>query len=154
MPLLEPQHLMQNSSTKKDLENLCGQIVHWTLSLAGSRSWHLPFAQPNKVTLTTKGNYSCLNFPIIKLEFFIHPFYVTDCDSYFKRSLFLVGEIGGNDYNYAFFAGGNITQLQATVPLVVEAITKTISVCYINQTECTNISLNLFRNVVNNNMYA
>nr|KYP43294.1 GDSL esterase/lipase At5g45910 family [Cajanus cajan] len=38
-----------------------------------------------------------------------------DCDSYFSRSLFLVGEIGGNDINYAAFAG-NITQLQAIVP--------------------------------------
>jgi len=52
---------------------------------------------------------------------------VTDCDSYFKRSLFLVGEIGGNDYNYAAIAG-NITQLQATVPPVVEAITAAINV--------------------------
>ncbi|RDX68415.1 GDSL esterase/lipase [Mucuna pruriens] len=49
-----------------------------------------------------------------------------DCDSYFKRSLFLVGEIGGNDYNYAAISG-NITQLKATVPLVVEAITMAIS---------------------------
>ncbi|XP_054779371.1 GDSL esterase/lipase At5g45910 [Prosopis cineraria] len=46
-----------------------------------------------------------------------------DCDRYLKRSLFLVGEIGGNDYNYAAFAGGDINQLLATVPLVVEAIT-------------------------------
>ncbi|KAK6149996.1 hypothetical protein DH2020_017521 [Rehmannia glutinosa] len=45
-----------------------------------------------------------------------------DCANYFKRSLFLVGEIGGNDYNYPFFAGGNITQLMAMVPLVVETI--------------------------------
>lgn len=52
---------------------------------------------------------------------------MTDCDSYFKRSLFLVGEIGGNDYNYAAIAG-NITQLQATVPPVVEAITAAINV--------------------------
>ncbi|KAJ7968682.1 GDSL esterase/lipase [Quillaja saponaria] len=51
-----------------------------------------------------------------------------ECDRYFKRSLFFVGEIGGNDYNYNFFAGGNITQLIATVPLVVEAITKATSV--------------------------
>ncbi|KAK7246383.1 hypothetical protein RIF29_41251 [Crotalaria pallida] len=50
-----------------------------------------------------------------------------DCDSYFKKSLFLVGEIGGNDYNYAAFAGGNVTQLLATVPMVVEAITKATS---------------------------
>ncbi|XP_020238694.1 GDSL esterase/lipase At5g45910 isoform X1 [Cajanus cajan] len=49
-----------------------------------------------------------------------------DCDSYFSRSLFLVGEIGGNDINYAAFAG-NITQLQAIVPPVVEAITRAIS---------------------------
>ncbi|KAG5561829.1 hypothetical protein RHGRI_004768 [Rhododendron griersonianum] len=39
-----------------------------------------------------------------------------------NRSLFLVGEIGGNDYNYPFFVGGSIKQLQALVPLVVEAI--------------------------------
>ncbi|XP_058200177.1 GDSL esterase/lipase At5g45910-like [Rhododendron vialii] len=45
-----------------------------------------------------------------------------DCSNYFKRSLFLVGEIGGNDYNYPFFVGGSIKQLQALVPLVVEAI--------------------------------
>ncbi|KAG4971403.1 hypothetical protein JHK85_037824 [Glycine max] len=49
-----------------------------------------------------------------------------DCDSYFKRSLFLVGEIGGNDYNYAAIAG-NVTQLQSTVPPVVEAITMAIN---------------------------
>ncbi|KAK7412432.1 hypothetical protein VNO78_03892 [Psophocarpus tetragonolobus] len=44
-----------------------------------------------------------------------------DCDSYFKRSLILVGEIGGNDYNYAAIAG-NITQLQAATPHVIKAI--------------------------------
>ncbi|XP_014517982.1 GDSL esterase/lipase At5g45910 [Vigna radiata var. radiata] len=49
-----------------------------------------------------------------------------DCDSYFERSLFVVGEIGGNDYNYAAIAG-NITQLQATVPPVVEAIKTAIN---------------------------
>ncbi|KAG2687783.1 hypothetical protein I3760_09G067200 [Carya illinoinensis] len=50
-----------------------------------------------------------------------------DCDNYFKKSLFLVGEIGGNDYNYAFFARGSIKQLRAAVPVVVEAITRTTS---------------------------
>ncbi|PRQ29100.1 putative sinapine esterase [Rosa chinensis] len=28
-----------------------------------------------------------------------------ECDNYFKKALLLVGEIGGNDYNYPFFAG-------------------------------------------------
>ncbi|KAK2984193.1 hypothetical protein RJ640_017306 [Escallonia rubra] len=44
-----------------------------------------------------------------------------DCANYFKRSLFLVGEIGGNDYNYPFFLGGTIKQMKAVVPLVIEA---------------------------------
>lgn len=52
----------------------------------------------------------------------------TDCDNYLKKSLFLVGEIGGNDYNYAFFFGGTIRQVEALVPAVVDAITKAISV--------------------------
>lgn len=39
-----------------------------------------------------------------------------------------MGEIGGNDYNYPFFVGGSIKQVQALVPLVVEAITKAASV--------------------------
>ncbi|KAG5561837.1 hypothetical protein RHGRI_004768 [Rhododendron griersonianum] len=54
-----------------------------------------------------------------------------DCSNYFKRSLFLVGEIGGNDYNYPFFVGGSIKQLQALVPLVVEAIVSATTVCYV-----------------------
>ncbi|KDP21068.1 hypothetical protein JCGZ_21539 [Jatropha curcas] len=51
-----------------------------------------------------------------------------ECDNYFKKSLFVVGEIGGNDYNYPFFVGGSIKQLRASVPLVVGAITKAITV--------------------------
>lgn len=50
-----------------------------------------------------------------------------ECKNFFKRSLFLVGEIGGNDYNYPFFIGGTIKQVKATVPVVVEAIAATIS---------------------------
>ncbi|XAR59232.1 Sinapine esterase [Bertholletia excelsa] len=45
-----------------------------------------------------------------------------ECESYFKRSLFVVGEIGGNDYNYLFFAGGSIKQVRTVASLVIEAI--------------------------------
>ncbi|KAL0300684.1 UNVERIFIED_CONTAM: GDSL esterase/lipase [Sesamum radiatum] len=51
-----------------------------------------------------------------------------DCAGRFQKSLFLVGEIGGNDYNYPFFAGGTIQQLKALVPLVVETIANATSV--------------------------
>ncbi|KAF8411028.1 hypothetical protein HHK36_003567 [Tetracentron sinense] len=51
-----------------------------------------------------------------------------DCSEYFRKSLFLVGEIGGNDYNYAFFLGGGLKQLRASVPLVVETIANATSI--------------------------
>ncbi|KAL6992419.1 acetylajmaline esterase [Sarracenia purpurea var. burkii] len=51
-----------------------------------------------------------------------------DCANYFKKSLFLVGEIGGNDYNYPFFVGGSFKQLRALVSPVVEAIAAATSV--------------------------
>ncbi|KAL2337214.1 hypothetical protein Fmac_011660 [Flemingia macrophylla] len=47
-----------------------------------------------------------------------------ECDSYFKNSLFLVGEIGGNDIN-AIIPYKNITKLRELVPLIVEAISNT-----------------------------
>ncbi|RDX81783.1 GDSL esterase/lipase, partial [Mucuna pruriens] len=47
-----------------------------------------------------------------------------ECDTYFKSSLFLVGEIGGNDIN-AIIPHKNITELQEMVPLIVGAITNT-----------------------------
>ncbi|KAG8365524.1 hypothetical protein BUALT_Bualt18G0114000 [Buddleja alternifolia] len=50
-----------------------------------------------------------------------------DCAEYFERCLFLVGEIGGNDYNYPFFVGGTIKQLKTLVPLVVQTIAAAIS---------------------------
>ncbi|XP_038882473.1 GDSL esterase/lipase At5g45910 isoform X3 [Benincasa hispida] len=46
-----------------------------------------------------------------------------ECDKYMKNSLFMVGEIGGNDYNDAYFVGESISEVQSFVPLVVEAIT-------------------------------
>ncbi|XP_019253100.1 PREDICTED: GDSL esterase/lipase At5g45910 isoform X2 [Nicotiana attenuata] len=51
-----------------------------------------------------------------------------DCRVYFRKSLFIVGEIGGNDYNYPYFVGGSIKQLKALVPAVVETIIEATSV--------------------------
>ena len=51
-----------------------------------------------------------------------------ECDNYFKKSLFLVGEIGGNDYNYPLFGGASPKELEDLVPLVLEKIISTASV--------------------------
>ncbi|KAF8031056.1 hypothetical protein BT93_D0290 [Corymbia citriodora subsp. variegata] len=50
-----------------------------------------------------------------------------ECDKYFKKSLFLVGEIGENDYNFPALSGQSMKQLRALVPLVVGATTRTVS---------------------------
>ncbi|KAG8639584.1 GDSL esterase/lipase At5g03980-like [Manihot esculenta] len=48
------------------------------------------------------------------------------CTEKHKKSLFMVGEIGGNDYNYAFFQGKTIDELNSMVPNVVKAIKEAV----------------------------
>lgn len=54
--------------------------------------------------------------------------YFTECVEKHKRSLFMVGEIGGNDYNYAFFQGKSIDELKSMVSDVVKAIKEAVMV--------------------------
>ncbi|XP_043703081.1 GDSL esterase/lipase At1g28570-like [Telopea speciosissima] len=51
----------------------------------------------------------------------------SDCNEFFRRSLFLVGEIGGNDYNYPFFQGISVEVIQALVPKVINTISSAIT---------------------------
>ncbi|XP_076948619.1 GDSL esterase/lipase At1g28580-like [Bidens hawaiensis] len=52
---------------------------------------------------------------------------VQDCKEIIGRSLFLMGEIGGNDYNHALLAGKSLDEVETYVPLVVEAITSAVN---------------------------
>ncbi|KAJ0966317.1 hypothetical protein J5N97_027455 [Dioscorea zingiberensis] len=47
------------------------------------------------------------------------------CEKRLERSLITLGEIGGNDYNYAFFQGKQIDEVKDLVPLVVQKIVDT-----------------------------
>ncbi|KAA8536791.1 hypothetical protein F0562_029269 [Nyssa sinensis] len=49
-----------------------------------------------------------------------------DCVEKLKNSLFMVGEIGGNDYNYALFQGKSIEEVKSMVHDVVGAIKNTV----------------------------
>ncbi|XP_024315426.1 GDSL esterase/lipase At5g45910 isoform X1 [Brachypodium distachyon] len=44
------------------------------------------------------------------------------CRDYFKKSLFFMGEFGGNDYTFILAAGKSFRQVASYVPKVVEAI--------------------------------
>ncbi|KAL1803750.1 hypothetical protein ACET3Z_032397 [Daucus carota] len=46
----------------------------------------------------------------------------SDCRDKLKNSLFMMGEVGGNDYNYALFGGKTIEEVKNLVPEVVQAI--------------------------------
>lgn len=42
----------------------------------------------------------------------------------------MVGEIGGNDYNYALFQGKSIEEVKSLVPSVVQAIANAVRVSF------------------------
>uniref|UniRef100_A0A0D9WQW9 Esterase n=1 Tax=Leersia perrieri TaxID=77586 RepID=A0A0D9WQW9_9ORYZ len=46
----------------------------------------------------------------------------SECKDYFGRSLFVVGEFGGNDYNAPLFSGVAFSEVKTYVPLVAKAI--------------------------------
>ncbi|KAF8760475.1 hypothetical protein HU200_010097 [Digitaria exilis] len=45
-----------------------------------------------------------------------------ECKDYFSKSLFVVGEFGGNDYNAPLFSGVPFSDVKTYVPLVAKAI--------------------------------
>ncbi|KAJ3701186.1 hypothetical protein LUZ61_004891 [Rhynchospora tenuis] len=45
-----------------------------------------------------------------------------ECRDFFRRSLFVVGEFGGNDYSFTMKSGRTIDQVKGMVPTVVDAI--------------------------------
>lgn len=50
------------------------------------------------------------------------------CNEYFKRSLFFMGEFGGNDYTFILAAGKTVKRVMSYVPKVVEAISAGVEV--------------------------
>ncbi|KAJ0637724.1 putative sinapine esterase [Helianthus annuus] len=51
----------------------------------------------------------------------------SNCRDFIGRSLILVGEIGGNDYNYPILWGQPIEEVEVLVPLVIDTIISTIN---------------------------
>ncbi|KAJ0229385.1 GDSL esterase/lipase [Hirschfeldia incana] len=49
-----------------------------------------------------------------------------DCREMLGDTLILMGEIGGNDYNYPFFEGKSIKEIKELTPLIIKAISEAI----------------------------
>ncbi|KAI3795456.1 hypothetical protein L1987_38111 [Smallanthus sonchifolius] len=50
----------------------------------------------------------------------------SDCRNFIGRSLILMGEIGGNDYNIPLLKGKTIDEVQSYVPLVIDTIVSAV----------------------------
>ena len=57
---------------------------------------------------------------------------IADCKDYFSKSLFVVGEFGGNDYNAPLFSGVKFSEIKTYVPLVTKAIANGVEVAFLN----------------------
>ncbi|TVU22868.1 hypothetical protein EJB05_32589 [Eragrostis curvula] len=91
-------------------------------SLCNSTKSSCTFSHPSLVTAILKyrlciSGADCRNFSSFSR------IKTAGCKEYFSRSLFLVGEIGGNDYNYAFFKGKTLDDAKTYVPTVASAVT-------------------------------
>ncbi|GKB84084.1 SGNH hydrolase-type esterase domain-containing protein, partial [Tanacetum coccineum] len=52
---------------------------------------------------------------------------IAECKNLIGRSLILVGEIGGNDYNFPILAGKPIDEFKSLVPLVIDTIISAVN---------------------------
>ncbi|XP_070024638.1 acetylajmalan esterase-like isoform X4 [Nicotiana sylvestris] len=54
----------------------------------------------------------------------------TDCQAKLKKSLFLAGEVGGNEFNYGLLQGKTMNELRNMVPEVVQTIIQGVKMTY------------------------
>ena len=57
-------------------------------------------------------------------------FCLIDCFKKLKTALFMVGEIGGNDYNYALFQGKSFDEVRSLTPMVIQTIKDAVKVSF------------------------
>ncbi|KAJ3694247.1 hypothetical protein LUZ60_009727 [Juncus effusus] len=112
LPLLPPSH----SATKNFSQGT-------NFAVMGATALGLDFFIENKISDIPPINSS---LPV-QLAWFDEMKYVVcnstqECKDFFKRSLFIVGEFGGNDYSFTMKSGRTLDQVKALVPKVVDAI--------------------------------
>ncbi|OVA09186.1 Lipase [Macleaya cordata] len=109
LPLLRPYLLVNRSNNNHEFR----QGVNF--AVAGATAMDVTFFEERNIS-TSPTNYSLgvLNSAD------------DECFKFFSRSLFVVGEIGANDYNSALFHGKTLAEIRTFVPKVINTITSTI----------------------------
>ncbi|XP_021634624.1 acetylajmalan esterase [Manihot esculenta] len=91
-------------------------------AVAGSTALPVEFLAENKVIAPVTNSSLAIQLNWMATHFNSTCHNSKDCIQKHKNSLFMVGEIGGNDYNYALFQGKTIDELKSRIPNVVNAI--------------------------------
>ncbi|XP_042483380.1 GDSL esterase/lipase At5g03980-like [Macadamia integrifolia] len=93
-------------------------------AVAGSTALNSSLLAENNINSPVTN--SSLSIQLSWLKSHLNSTCYTDCEEQLKKSIFFVGEIGGNDYNYAFFQGKTMEDLQnSLVPHVIQSIKTT-----------------------------
>ncbi|KAI4296887.1 hypothetical protein L6164_036806 [Bauhinia variegata] len=110
-----------------------GTVKDWSIeegvnfAVAGATALDVDFLKEKDVLIRT--NYSLKVQLHCFKEFLSYLFNHSSSSTrkFLGSSLFLVGEIGGNDYNHAFEEGKSIEEVHTFVPFVINTISSTIS---------------------------
>nr|GLL45843.1 GDSL esterase/lipase At1g28580-like [Ipomoea trifida] len=120
LPFLRPYLSAENGEEESNFEEGVNFAV------AGATALHISFFEErgivNDMTNTSLGT---------QLDWFQKSFcnsiHSADCKEKLQSSLVMMGEIGGNDYNYAFFQGFPREEISSFVPKVISTISSAIT---------------------------
>ncbi|XP_078174974.1 GDSL esterase/lipase At1g28600-like [Carex rostrata] len=90
-------------------------------AVSGATALNVAFFQQNNITNQFIRNTS-LSVQLGWFENMKPSICNTTCVKYFKKSLFVFGKFGDNDYLYMLFSGKTVDFVNSTVPLVVDTI--------------------------------
>ncbi|XP_019056136.1 PREDICTED: acetylajmalan esterase-like [Nelumbo nucifera] len=91
-------------------------------AVAGSTALDTSFLAKNKIIVPLTNSSLSVQLGWFKHHLKSICYTQTECAHKLGRALFLVGEIGGNDYIYAFFQGKSIGEIHSYVPHIVQKI--------------------------------
>ncbi|KAG8639441.1 GDSL esterase/lipase At5g03980 [Manihot esculenta] len=103
--------------------NECSTKTHGVnFAVAGSTALPVEFLAENRVIASVTNSSLSIQLNWMAAHFYSTCHNCKDCIEKHKKSLFMVGEIGGNDYNYALLQGKTIDELKHMIPDVVNVI--------------------------------
>ncbi|KAL2341795.1 hypothetical protein Fmac_009735 [Flemingia macrophylla] len=121
IPLVKPYLGMKKNMAEEEEEKGGANFA-----VIGATALDYSFFKQRGIPITT--NFS-LSVQLNWFKQFLHHLCnsSSNCYEVVGNSLFLMGEIGGNDFNYAFFTPKSITEIKTYVPYVVNAIALAIN---------------------------